>query len=386
MNTRARACRVLLVTAAALLLLLATSGIAAAAAQESRLGGKVRAGRTVTVPAGETVQGNLYVAGGTVRIDGTVGGDLVASGGDVEVAGTVTGDVLVVGGQVSIDGTVRGDVRVSAGRLTVDGSVGGDLVFGVGAGDLGSRSTVGGDVLFAGGRVSATGNIEGNVLGIAGSYSRGGNVAGSENVTVRQPRATPTVAERGLDLGRYYLSVLLAGLLFLWLAPAVARNTERRVRGETLASLLTGFVSEFALVVGLLIVLVVGALLAVALGLLGFRSLTLTLVFSIVTVWSAVATLLYAVGALVAPALVGVAIGNLILTRSSKPVAGRPFGALALGALIVVVLLTVPILGWIVGLVVPALGLGALAVGVWRRRGGPDASTPSTEAVAPADA
>ena len=38
-----------------------------AAAQQSELGGKVRSGREVTIPAGETVQGDLIASGGTVR-------------------------------------------------------------------------------------------------------------------------------------------------------------------------------------------------------------------------------------------------------------------------------------------------------------------------------
>src|SRR6266545_7971802 len=59
---------------------------AAAVAQQSELGGKVRSGQEVTVPVGETVQGDLIASAGTVRIDGRVDGDLVATGGEVTVA------------------------------------------------------------------------------------------------------------------------------------------------------------------------------------------------------------------------------------------------------------------------------------------------------------
>ncbi|HKQ02945.1 MAG TPA: polymer-forming cytoskeletal protein, partial [Actinomycetes bacterium] len=48
---------------------------AVAAAQQTELGGKVRSGREVTIPAGETVQGDLVATGGTVRVDGRVDGD-----------------------------------------------------------------------------------------------------------------------------------------------------------------------------------------------------------------------------------------------------------------------------------------------------------------------
>src|SRR5215216_7024531 len=92
-----------------------------AAAQQTELGGKVRSGREVTVPAGESVQGDLVASGGTVRIDGRVDGDLVATGGQVIVAGTVTGDVLVGAGSTTISGQVDGDARVASGQVRIEG-------------------------------------------------------------------------------------------------------------------------------------------------------------------------------------------------------------------------------------------------------------------------
>src|SRR3990170_2067516 len=41
----------------------------------------LRAGRRVTIPAGEAISGNLYAAAGEVLISGSVAGDLVAAGG-----------------------------------------------------------------------------------------------------------------------------------------------------------------------------------------------------------------------------------------------------------------------------------------------------------------
>src|SRR5215216_1597039 len=90
-----------------------------AVAQQTELGGKVRSGREVTVPAGETVQGDLIASGGTVRIDGRVDGDLVASGGQVTVAGTITGDLVAAAGSTTISGTVDGDARLATGQATI---------------------------------------------------------------------------------------------------------------------------------------------------------------------------------------------------------------------------------------------------------------------------
>ena len=46
----------------------------------------LRAGRRLTIPAGEVVSTNLYVAGGEVALAGSVEGDLTAAGGEIRLA------------------------------------------------------------------------------------------------------------------------------------------------------------------------------------------------------------------------------------------------------------------------------------------------------------
>ena len=94
-----------LVLAASVALLLALFAISFALAQGD-LGGKLRSGRDVTVPAEETVATDLYVSAGTVTVDGTVQGDLVVTGGSLTLNGTVDGDVLAAGGTIRVGGTV----------------------------------------------------------------------------------------------------------------------------------------------------------------------------------------------------------------------------------------------------------------------------------------
>ena len=72
----------------------------------------VRRGRSVFVPASETIHNDLIVAGPSVRIDGTVEGDLIVFTRDLTVTGHVTGDIIAFAGQAMIDGIVDGNVRV----------------------------------------------------------------------------------------------------------------------------------------------------------------------------------------------------------------------------------------------------------------------------------
>ena len=73
---------VAITAALVMLLLVATLAIA----ETQLLGGKLRTGDTVTVPAGEQVSDDLYIFAGTATIDGSVDGDLMAFGGRARTA------------------------------------------------------------------------------------------------------------------------------------------------------------------------------------------------------------------------------------------------------------------------------------------------------------
>jgi len=72
-----------------------------------------RSGDIVTVASGEVIDGDLYVAGGTIIIDGTINGDLIAAGGTITVNGMVDGSIMAAGGTVNINGEVTRAVRVN---------------------------------------------------------------------------------------------------------------------------------------------------------------------------------------------------------------------------------------------------------------------------------
>src|SRR3990172_7494046 len=69
----------------------------------------MRAGRRVTIPAGEVVSTNLYIAAGEIYFSGTVNGDLSAAGGEISLDGTVANDVTAGGGQIRVNAQIGGD-------------------------------------------------------------------------------------------------------------------------------------------------------------------------------------------------------------------------------------------------------------------------------------
>jgi hypothetical protein len=348
-------------------LAVALATLPAAAVQQSELGGKVRSGQEVTVPSGETVQGDLIASAGRVRIDGRVDGDLVASGGEVTVAGTVTGDVLVGAGSTTISGQVGGDVRAGTGQARIEGQVGEDLVLGAGQATVARGAQVGGDLIFGAGRMRLDGAVTGSVLGTAGDYTRTGTVGGSEQVRVQQPEGERTLTDRGFDLLRRYVSILVVGLLLLWLLPRAFRGAADAVRGRPLVSIGVGILGFIGVVVLLVLVVLVTVLVAVGLGLLGLGSLTGAVVFGGTLAAGFVAFLFFLAVAFGAQATVGLGLGRLLFRGEGRSFLNG-FGALLIGVPAVVLISAIPVAGgWLEALLV-LLGLGALVLMLFSRR------------------
>ncbi|HEV3475639.1 MAG TPA: polymer-forming cytoskeletal protein [Actinomycetota bacterium] len=335
--------------------------------QQTRLGGKLRAGGQIVIPPQETVQGDLYAMGGDVRIEGTVEGDLVAMSGQVQVSGAVGGDLLVAGGTVDISGQVDGDARVGAGQLTVGGSIGEDLFAGTGQATITSSGEVGEDFVFGTGQTTLDGQVADDVLGGTGRYVRRGSVGGTEDVTITRRKDDRAAAGVLLDALQRFLSLLAVAALFLWLAPRIVEGAADTLRRRSLASLGVGALGAVAAVVGVVAFVFIAALVGIALGLLRLEDLVGVLIFGTATAVTGFAFVVYVALGFVAQAVVGLMLGRLALGADRR----LRWWALALGVLAVVLVSIIPIVGPFLGLIISVLGLGALILEFWPWRPAP---------------
>jgi hypothetical protein len=276
------------------------------------------------------------------------------------VAGTVTGDLLAAAGATTISGEVDGDAWVASGQTRIDGRVGEDVLLGTGQASIDSGAQVGGDLIFAAGRMQMDGAVAGSVLGSTGNYTQGGSVGGSERVNVGEPEQEqePTLADRTVGALRRYVSILVVGVLLLWLLPRVLRGRRRgagaspgrlggrgpgvprRHRGAG-----AGGPGHRA-----------GGGRA---GAAGLGSLAGVAVFGGILVAAVIVFLFVLAVAFAAQATVGLALGRLLLRTDGASFLGW-LGALALGVLVVVLVAAIPVVGgWLEALLV-LLGLGAL--------------------------
>lgn len=105
-----------------------------------------------TIPAGETIEDDVFISGQNVVIDGTVNGMLFATGTTVTLNGTVIGDVLLVGETIVVSDTavIEGNLFIAGADLTVSGQVAGSVFGGSSALDLGKSALVGRNMYYGG--------------------------------------------------------------------------------------------------------------------------------------------------------------------------------------------------------------------------------------------
>src|SRR3989454_464345 len=356
-----------------------------------------RAGENVTFS--QTIQDDLYIAGGTVTVTGTVDGDVTAAGGTVTVISRVSGALLVAGGTVEIGGSVGRSIRAAGGTVRLGATAGTDAVLAGGNVTVADTGRVGRDLVAGGGSVRITGTVGRNALVGGGNVVVGGSVQGDVDVQADRVVVLSTARiagrlryaaggsaeiqsgalisggiERGAAVrpgmreiaprrtrvrggGRLggWLGLLAFGLVVFALLPRIPGGGLNEIRARFGASLLTGFVILAAAPAAAIVLLIsiVGIPLAVTLVLLWL--LTCYAGQLVVATW----------------------LGERVLRAVRGGSAPSVSWTLVVGVTILVILYAVPVLGWLVRLVAVMTGLGAIWLGVWR-------STRSPAPLAPA--
>ena len=364
-----------------------------------------------------TVKGDLYVAGSTIVINGTVEGDLVAAGQSVVINGAVTDDARIAGAglQLGKDATIGDDLIAAGASLeTRAGSVvEGELVYGGGQALLAGNVT--GDVMVGSGALELVGEFGGDITAEVGEKTEGGpspsmymsntgisvpnvqpgltidedakikgdltytqtvdveipgGVVGGEvtrnepvvdkRVVVTPPTAGELAVTWVLDLFRSIVTLILFGLLLAWLAPSFIKTLTDKVQAQPAASLGWGVVAYAAFFFALLVLLVAMIVGAVVFGFITLGGVSGTIVWVGLLLMFAGILGFVLVTAFLTKIVVAWLGGKWILGRFNPSLAEHKFWPLVLGAVIIALLIKLPIIGWLIGLVVMFLGLGAL--------------------------
>jgi hypothetical protein len=305
------------------LALLATSAVPTMAAEPE--GEWTGSQRTDAAPYEQ--EGLLLRAGGNVTVaDHEQVGALVVLGGAADVRGRV-GALLVVGGDARLDGAEVGDLTVVGGRARLRGG-----------------TTVTGELHLVGSELERSDDVR--ILGPVTHESA--------------PRWGKFPFGLLFALGAS-LAVVLAGIVAAALAPGALEHTSETLRrdpGRTvLAAMIVWFVGPPLAILSFLTIV------GIPLG-LGVLFVLPGLAF---------------VGYLVAGNVVG---DRLLRAMRREGTRHRPYLAVSMGLVVLMLLGAVPVLGALVGLVSAGLGGGAIALTLWRAfraRGGHPATTSRAE-------
>jgi cytoskeletal protein CcmA (bactofilin family)/predicted anti-sigma-YlaC factor YlaD len=151
---------------------------AALALPGTAAGSEIRKGESVGVSQEETINGDIFLFGDRVRIDGTVKGDVFLFGHDATVSGHVEGDVFGFAQQLQVSGQVDGNIRVFTNTLTIRGNVGKNVLTFDERVDFEPAAKVGGSMTIFVENLSLDGTLGRDLLIFAKHLSVSGKVRG----------------------------------------------------------------------------------------------------------------------------------------------------------------------------------------------------------------
>ena len=363
-------------------------------------------GQTVTING--TVDGDLMSAAQTVVVNGevtgairmagsvlfvgeeaSIGGDIVSAGYSLELrqGSTIGQDLVFAGAQILLAGDVARNVQVGTSAFELRGNVGGDVKADVGDADQGRsgpppmmfpQSGVPAPNVKPGLTIDPSAKIEGNLeytqskdltipAGVVGGevtrtapQSSGGRAAGKETTAQK-------VGKWALGFVRNSVTLILIGLLLLWLFPAFVSALSAHLQARPLPSLGWGVVAWAGFFFALFLVICVTILGGIFFGILTLGQLTGTVIWlGILTVFGLIVGFVL-VTSFVAKVVFGAALGKWMLARANSPLAEHRYWPMVVGVLItvgVIALLSFPLipgaLGGLLNLAVMLFGLGAL--------------------------
>jgi len=239
--------------------------------------------------------------------------------------------------------------------------------------EIGTEAKVNGDLTIT--SVSEFDIPTGSVAG-AVRYEEPSDAADDEAATEAEPEVERGPAVRWLiQYVKELVSLLLVGLLLLWVAPRVLDRGVGMLSERPLPNLGCGVaavaISVFAIIVLPIIVIV----LAGFFGLIQLSPLVKPIVAIAMLLMAVFTAGLYALTWL-ARVLVALWIGDWLGARAPQADLKR-WAVLLIGAIVFVVLVTLPLLGFLIKLVLVLLGLGPVVVGLWQwlRGGGTQTDT-----------
>lgn len=311
-----------------------------------------------TVKSTHPISGSAHLVGRNIMLDGAVAGDLYSAGMDITINAPIDGDATLAGYSVSI-GDVGGDLRIVAKTVTLSGEVTGYTA--VRGERVKFESQVKGDVHLTARDVefSESAQIEGTLTVFerrVGEIEIPESVVAADRVERRPASQAETAAEdlqiwdRDHPVMEFIIRLLLVGIIvgaIAALMPNVSAKVQQTSFHRPFSTLWLGFLALSAAIGSAIVLLMTGV------------------AFILVPVSLLVAFVGGLAGYFIGVYLVGVGVLKLLGRAPSEQVSTRVLAACS-GALATTLISRIPVLGWVGTLTILLIGLGGIAVLLFR--------------------
>lgn len=368
------------------------------------------------VPAGETIENDVFLTGDRIVVDGDVEGDVFAFGREVVVNGRVDGSVFMIGQVLEMNGAISHSTYAVGGTigLGAEATIGRSLYGLTGSLAIGQDSSIGRDLNAVSIGFAMAGQVQRNTNVVVGAielaqrllqlYNQnpnlpdigqllpeqgatavpqllfvsyrgiapGGALLSTPTAVPAQQDDTPNQAEQVWDWIyerlRQLVTFVIVGAILIWRKPRWLDRWAEEAHNQTGLSIAYGFGFYLLGAFGVALLFAIAAA-------IGFGLYALTLRELAYTAWglgiSGVGVLAFGYISLVAfvsKVIVAYLAGWLIWRRLSGREAGNHMGPLFIGLLIYILVILIPFLGWVIKLLVTFIGMGAFALWYTNRR------------------
>jgi cytoskeletal protein CcmA (bactofilin family) len=295
---------------------------------------------SVRAPIGE----DLRAAGGDINIESTVGGELYASGGNITLshAAAVADAVTLYGGNVNIEGKINGPLTVYAQKVLLNGEVAKDVEINAEEIELGPRAKLGAALRYPSDAQFKT--AEGVIIG--GAVTRGESINGRPDTHHDREWHGQMMGSGPSWAGGVasFIALLATSALFLLVFTGFSQRASQRIRATPWPALAAGV----AVLLGtpVLAMLLLITLIGIPLG------IALMMLFP----------LMLLMGCVVGVFSISQRVQRAIQKESISTSSAAMMGFFALTLLLVLLLGSVPFIGFLILLAIMLLGTGACAL------------------------
>jgi cytoskeletal protein CcmA (bactofilin family) len=304
------------------------------------------------------ISGSAHLAGRSIVIDEVVGGDVYAAAMDVSINAPVTGDVTAFGYSVTVE-DVGGDLIASGNSVSLSGVVTGYSI--INGGNVSFNSVVKGDVSLTAQQVefSETALIEGKLIVFEdreGATQIPDTVVPEDRIERRPASGTSYAAEElpawdgDHPIMQFVTRFLFVAIFVALIAAFTPRTSEKLREGagrRPWSALLLGFIALSAAIGAAIVLMITG---------IGFFLVPIPLLIAFVGALA---------GYLLGVYLAGTGVLSLLGRTGQEKLSSRLLAA-GTGALAATIISRLPFLGWLGTLTITLIGLGVLAVWLFR--------------------